>query len=97
MGNLFENLDDIETATTELDGIAAQLNCIAYSLSSRNGKPAEEILEKALLAIAEHISRISDDITNTTAKIMHRDGEDEESTDGREASVESCRPEREGI
>ena len=68
---LFERLDEIETATTELDGMAAQLNCIAYSLTSRNGSPSKETLEKALLAMADHISRVSDDITDLTALIIH--------------------------
>ena len=69
---LFERLDDIETATGELDGIAAQLNCVAYSLSARNGSPSKETLEKALLAMAEHIIRISGDITDKAGEIMHK-------------------------
>ena len=69
---LFERLDDIETATTELDGIAAQLDCIAFSLSARNGAPSKETLEKALLAMAEHIKRISGDIADKAGEIMHK-------------------------
>lgn len=66
-----ERLGDIEQAAVELEGVADQLNCIVCSLSSRNGSPSKETLENALLAMAAHINRISDDITDATTELIH--------------------------
>lgn len=50
------NLDNI---STELEGIADMLACIAASLSSTEGAPSEEALDRALNSAANHISRLA--------------------------------------
>lgn len=72
--NLLEKMDVIDTAAGELEGISDQLNCIACALTSRSGAPSQETLERALLAAAAHINRISDEITDAATEIIHKAG-----------------------
>ncbi len=52
-------MNDLENISTELEGIADQLVCVAASLSAKGGPPSEESLERALNSAAIHLSRLA--------------------------------------
>lgn len=71
---LLEKATELEKISGELEGVADQLDAFAAALTSRNGAPTKEALERALTATAMHINRLAADVETHAAEILHSAG-----------------------
>lgn len=71
---LLEKMTELEEISGELEGVADQLDALAAALTSRNGAPTKEALERALITTAKHINRLAADVETHAAEILHSAG-----------------------
>lgn len=65
-----ENMNMLENISQELEGVADQLVCIVAGLTSKEGAPTKETLERALVSASSHIRRLAAVIDAKDAEIQ---------------------------
>lgn len=71
---LLEKMTELEEISGEMEGVADQLDALAAALTSRNGAPTKEALERALITTAKHINRLAADVETHATEILHSAG-----------------------